>query len=297
MYTIPLFTATSPCGTINNYGFSITGATTRNGNTNNASGTFNVGTSMIIWTATDALGNTSTCQTTVVVNANPTVTIPDAFAMSQGVLPNTVYIGYAPASSITLTSNVSGGLPSYSYSWTSGSTSSSTTVSPTVNTTYTLTVTDANGCHGTASKNIAVIDIRGGNKLDKVVICHKGGTITVDGNAVQAHLNHGDMLASCSFVPSITNKQPIVIENILSKLTIAALPNPSNNYFNILLKGNNANEKISMIVTDALGRIIEQRDNLSNNQVYRIGNNYKTGLYFIEFKQGMEKVSAKLLKL
>jgi hypothetical protein len=45
---------------------------------------------------------------------------------------------------------------------------SSITVSPTVPTTYRLTVTDANGCQGTASKYINVIDIRGGKKGDKV---------------------------------------------------------------------------------------------------------------------------------
>ena len=296
-YTIPVLTATSACGKINAYSYSISGATSRSGNTSDASGAFNVGTSTIVWTATDEFGNTSTCQTTVVVNANPTVTIPDAFAMSQGVLPNTVYIGYSPASSITLTSNVNGGLPNYSYSWSNGPTSSSTTVSPTVNTTYTLTVTDANSCQGMASKNITVIDIRGGNKLDKVVICHRGGTITVDGSAVQAHLNHGDMLASCSSIPSITNKQAIVVETSSAKFDVNALPNPSNNYFNVLLKGNNSNQKISMVVTDALGRVIEKRDDLSNNQVYRIGSNYKTGLYFIEFRQGKEKVTTKVLKL
>lgn len=297
LYTIPAFTASSPCGKINSYSYSISGATTRSGNTNNASGTFNVGTSTITWAAMDDFGNTSTCQTTVVVNANPTVTIPDAFAMSQGVLPNTVYIGYTPASSITLTSNVSGGLPGYSYSWSTGSTASSITISPAVNTSYTLTVTDANSCHGTSSKNITVIDVRGGNKLDKVMVCHKGSTITVDGTAVQAHINHGDMLASCSFVPSMPNKQPVITETVSSEFSITALPNPSNNRFTILLSGSNAKEKISMIVTDGLGRIIERRDDLTNNQSYKIGDSYKTGLYFIEFRQGKEKVTTKILKL
>src|SRR6185436_8122750 len=117
---------------------------------------FNIGSSTITWTATDDWGNTATCQTTVVVNTNPQVTIPDAFALPSGVLPNTVYIGYAPASSLTLTSSVSSGTPLYSYSWSSGSTASSTTVSPVIATTYTLTVTDANGCQGTASKLVSV---------------------------------------------------------------------------------------------------------------------------------------------
>ncbi|MET4076226.1 hypothetical protein [Hymenobacter sp. UYCo722] len=32
---------------------------------------------------------------------------------------------------------------------------------------------------------------------DPVVICHKGREITVDANAVQAHLAHGDKVGSC----------------------------------------------------------------------------------------------------
>src|SRR6185503_9889971 len=134
-YTIPAITASDNCTTVT-YSYSITGATTRSGNTSNASGSFNPGTSTIAWTATDGAGNTATCQTIVVVNPNLTVTIPDAFALSSGVLANTVYIGYSPASSIPMTASASGGTPGYSYSWSSGSTASTATVSPTVNTTY-----------------------------------------------------------------------------------------------------------------------------------------------------------------
>ena len=117
-YTIPLFTATDDCDAVN-YSYVITGATQRTGNTNNASGTFNVGTSTITWTATDDWGNSVTCQTTVVINS-PAVTIPDAYALPSGVLANTVYIGYAPASSITLTASAIGGTPAYSYNWSNG---------------------------------------------------------------------------------------------------------------------------------------------------------------------------------
>src|SRR4030095_11698159 len=114
-YTIPTFTATSVCGSVN-YSYSITGATTRSGNTNNASGNFGIGTSTIVWSASDAAGNTSTCQTTVVVNANPSVTIPDAYALNSGVVANTVYPGYVPASSITIVANASAGVNNYSWS-------------------------------------------------------------------------------------------------------------------------------------------------------------------------------------
>jgi hypothetical protein len=110
----------------------LQGATERSGNANDASGTFNIGVNTITWTATDDWGNIATCQTTVTINANPIVTIPDAYALPSGTLANTVYIGYSPASSVTLAASASGGAPGYTYSWSNGSTLSATTVSPTV---------------------------------------------------------------------------------------------------------------------------------------------------------------------
>ncbi|MEO5946214.1 MAG: lamin tail domain-containing protein, partial [Chitinophagaceae bacterium] len=199
-YSVPAFIATDDCNDPIIYSYEITGATTRSGSSNDASGIFNTGTSIISWTATDSWGNSADCQTTVVVNPVPIVVIPDAFALQNGTLANTVYIGYAPASSITLSSNVSGGTPAYSYMWSSGSTNSTSTLSPTSTTTYTLTVTDANSCQASASKTIAVVDIRGGNKLDKVTICHKQNSLVVNDNAIIAHLNHGDMLGGCPLI-------------------------------------------------------------------------------------------------
>src|SRR5215218_10894124 len=80
-----------------------------------------------------------------------TVSIPDAFALAQGVLANTVYPAYAPAASLTLQANVTGGTGPYTYDWSNGSHSSAITVSPTVTTTYSVAVHDQNGCPGAAS--------------------------------------------------------------------------------------------------------------------------------------------------
>src|SRR5437762_4204466 len=91
-----------------------------------------------------------------------TVSIPDAFALGQGVLPNTVYSAYAPASSLTFHANVSGGTGPYLYNWSNSNTNSSITVSPIVTTTYSVTATDQNGCSGTGSKTVHVMDISSG---------------------------------------------------------------------------------------------------------------------------------------
>jgi hypothetical protein len=283
-YTIPAFTATPYCGGIT-YSYVVTGATERSGLTNDASGTFNIGTSTITWTATDDFGNAATCQTQVVVNGNPTVTIPDAMALPSGVLANTAYVGYSPAGSVTLNSTVTGGASAYSYNWSNGATDASATMTPDVNTTYTLMVTDANGCSATASKAIAVLDVRTSKKAHKVAICHKGKTNEISSESVSDHLNHGDMLGSCSS----TNPA-------FSKLSMSAYPNPTASYFTLTITAENPSDKISIKVYDLFGRIIDKKENLRGNQNIRLGDKYPHGVYFAEVTSGGEKVAVKLVK-
>ncbi len=296
-FNIPLFTATDDCDAVS-YSYIITGTTQRSGSTNNASGVFNPGTSIITWTATDDWGNFVTCTTTVVVNISPSVIIPDAFALPSGVLANTVYIGYPPASTITLTAAASGGTPVYSYNWSSGSTVSTSTVSPVATTIYTVIVSDANSCIASASKTVNVIDIRGGNKNDKVKVCHNSNTLTVDGNSIVAHLAHGDMLGSCSISgSSITQKTVSNNETSGNQLSVMVLPNPSTNYFTLIINGTDQNVKINLRITDIQGRIIEQKTSLHSNQVVKIGEQYLSGIYFAEIVQGSNKKVIKLIKL
>ena len=298
-YTIPAFVATDDCADVLKYRYDITGATTRSGISSNASGTFNAGVSTIVWTAIDGWGNTATCQTTVTINANPTVTIPDAHALPSGTLANTVYIGYSPASSINLTASASGGAPGYTYSWSTGPTSSSISVSPVVNTTYTVTITDQNSCQASASKQIVVMDIRGGKKLDKVMVCHNQSgvpnTLVVDASETAIHLSHGDMLGACGTAGIIT-KSSIEKENIeMRKLAIVAMPNPSAKGFMLNVTGDAASQ-LMLRVIDISGRIIEVK-NVTPNQSFRIGDNYRAGMYFAEIIQGNERKIVKLVKL
>ena len=293
-YTIPLFTATDDCDLVK-YSYVISGATQRAGNTNNASGTFNAGTSTITWTATDDWGNAITCQTTVVINS-PIVSVADAFALPSGVLANTVYVGYAPASSITLTAVATAGTPSYSYNWSNGATGSTITVNPLTNTVYTVTVTDANGCTAAATRAINVIDIRGGNKNDKVKICHGSNSLVVDGSSVGAHLAHGDLLGSCTS-SSITVKNALHESEQKPELAFAAIPNPSPGSFLIKIRFVNSSEKLILRIIDASGRIVEQMNNLQPDQILSIGHKYRTGIYMAELIQGNERRIVKLIKI
>ncbi len=115
----------------------------------------------------------------------------------------TIYIGYPPYNTQL---NATGGV---NYSWSpaeglSDPSSANPIAQPAVSTTYTVTVTDANGCSAAAEVFVEVVDVRCGNNLDKVQICHvtpgksgKSQTLCVAFESVAAHLAHGDYLGSC----------------------------------------------------------------------------------------------------
>lgn len=229
------------------------------------------------------------------LNLCPTinVSIPDAFVLPAGVLPNTVYPAYAPASSLTLQSNVNGGTSPYNYNWSNGATTSSITVSPASTTNYTLIVKDQNWCTGTDTKTVNVVDISGGNKGDKIVVCHHGDAVTIAGPAVANHLQHGDMLSlNCEHVSARVPSAELPE----SELAIKALGNPSYNHFDIQIRSKSTNN-IQLNVYDHMGRIIESKSSLPANQALRLGSSYQSGIYFVEIVQGLKKQILKLVKI
>jgi hypothetical protein len=227
------------------------------------------------------------------LNLCPTinVSIPDAFALPGGTLANTVYPAYAPASSITLQSNVSGGAGTYIYNWSNGGTTSSISVSPTTTTTYLLAVQDQNGCPGSATKTVNVVNISGGNNGNKIVICHKGNTLTIGYSGVADHLLHGDVLGECEpgsvRVPSADLPE--------TDLAVKVLSNPSPNHFDIQVSGR-AGNNVRITVYDNMGRVIETMSTLPSNQTVRFGSSYHSGIYLVEIAQGAQKQIVRLVK-
>jgi hypothetical protein len=220
------------------------------------------------------------------------VSIPDAFALPGGVLANTVFPAYAPASSLMLQANVNGGTGPYNYNWSNGATTSSLTVSPTTTTTYSLSVKDQNGCPGSATKTVNVVDISGGKNGDKIVVCHRGNSLTIGNSGVADHLLHGDMLGSCEPITVRVRSNDVREE---TGLAIRVLGNPSRNYFDIQIPGN-ADNNIRLTVYDNLGRVIETRSSVQSNQIVRLGSFYHSGIYLVEIIQGTQKQTLKLVK-
>ena len=100
----PLVTGIAPTSTNDNcvgttVAYALTGATTGNGNTDASGTTFNVGTTSVMYTVTDAAGNTNNCAFNVVIHPTPVVVL-SAFAndtICEGdaavVLPNATPVG------------------------------------------------------------------------------------------------------------------------------------------------------------------------------------------------------------
>lgn len=101
---------------------------------------FDLGTTTVIYTATDAAGNTATCSFDVTINANPIISIVESPLddFCQGIGELTVVI--SNESELQLPIDIS---------WSNGSSDESIIVND--NNTYTVTVISGNGCSATAS--------------------------------------------------------------------------------------------------------------------------------------------------
>jgi hypothetical protein len=128
--------------------------------------------------------------------------------------------------------------------------------------------------------------------------------ICVDENAVQAHLNDGDFLGSCTIKTrdmnlDTTDASEVTAhpaqEEALGKLTIKVMPNPTSYYFNLVMKSL-SKENVKLTVMDITGRVMEQRTEIPANTTIQLGDKYHPGIYIAEFLQGNDKVTLRLIK-
>ena len=291
IYEVPVLTATDNCN-IQSVNFTITGATTRSGSGTNASGNFNRGTSIIQWTVTDASGNTGRCQMVVTVNSVEAV-INDVYAVAEGGSANTIYLGYGPQT-LTLTAQATQGTAPFSYSWSTGSRSESTAISSSTTGThiYSVTINDQNGCLTAVNKQINVVDVRCGNKMEKVAICNSSKTNCVSPNAVAAQLKNGMMLGECTQVVTRTSREVIHLQ---PEFSISASPNPASNYFVLAVQTSNLTDKITLIVYDVMGKQVLVKKVAASKSI-KIGEELRSGVYLIKAQQGESLSYQKLIK-
>ncbi|GAA4341653.1 nidogen-like domain-containing protein [Flaviaesturariibacter amylovorans] len=277
-YTVAAIVATDNCTAVTySYAVSGPGGFTRTGTGPDASGTFAVGMNTISWTMKDACGNTTTAVTTVRLNAPILGTFNSFTVLQQGALANTIYLGYTPASTAAIKVTATGGTAPYTYSWVKSSGSASFTPSGDGSTiqvtaaaagtvTFSVTVTDSKGCKAVFTKTIRVIDVRCGNKNDKVLVCHATGSasnpyvqICVAPSAVPAQLGNGSYLGTCTGTPATTRSEPKAPKAVAAiEASVVAFPNPSRGLVSLRISG--LSGKLTVEVWNAQGAVVTRRE-------------------------------------
>ena len=113
-YSIPTISATDNCTGAVTYSYTITDSTSRIGVGSDASGDFNIGTSTITWSVTDACGNISSCITLVTINETPTLALTSTTCASDLSTYDVVFTstsGVITASAGTIVGNTITGIP------------------------------------------------------------------------------------------------------------------------------------------------------------------------------------------
>ena len=85
------------------------------------------------------------------------------------------------------------------------------------------------------------------------------------------------------------------VEVAVTSLKVQAYPNPSADEFTLVLNGYSMTEKVSIVISDVMGRKVYQAEGTGKQQ-YRFGKSFFAGLYTVQVIQGMDKKSLKLVK-
>ena len=97
----------------------------------------------------------------------------------------------------------------------------------------------------------------------------------------------------------VTRKKPDIsklLDEQLSdgKLNVQVFPNPSSNYFNLVIKGNPVSP-VTVRVLDISGRVVEKYEKIASTTVLKLGYQLRSGSYFAEVMQGSERKVVKII--
>ncbi|MCC6257973.1 MAG: hypothetical protein IT254_06610 [Chitinophagaceae bacterium] len=228
--------------------------------------------------------------------------------------------------------NVSGGVGPYLFSLNEGPSQNSNNFSGLGAGNYVVKVLDARGCQGTANTAINInnmvvtfyksdaINCSGTGSIKLFITGGSGPyTYSIDGNTYQPENSFSNLPPGTytGFVKDYKTCIGQTIEGVIiigpencnnntrighpaslqqeAKTYVEAFPNPSISYFKLSLIGFRMNDKVSITVTDLLGRVVFQEEGIGRLQ-YEIGRNFLPGLYNVNVVQGLKKYNLKIVK-
>ena len=235
----------------------------------------------------------------------------------------------------TIQVNVTGGVAPYTYSINGGLYQVSNTFSGLGASTYAISVKDFKNCTGSLNVTIntntitvtasAVSASSCAINNGSIQLFRTGGTgpytYSIDGNTYQPSTIFTGLAAGtydgyvkdafgcigvlngivvgpvgCAPPPIAGNTKysaPVAASATITKVN--AYPNPSSTGFTLQLDGYNMTERVSVTITDLLGRKVYQTEGKGKMQ-YRFGTEFIKGMYNVQVIQGSDKKSLKLVK-
>ncbi len=245
----------------------------------------------------------------------PTIAITKSNTTFTGLAENTIALGYGAQSLIL---SAPAGTNTYTWSGSSLLSSSSgnaVTFTPISAGTYTivLTAVSPSGCAATTSALIHVLDVRCGNKLDKVVLCKPTGSannpfveLCVDGNAVANDLSNGAKLGTCTqpiviaktiqtggnnYPPAVTVQKTIPVVGEDEKkddLKLVIYPNPTQGKFKVKIE-DRKNAPYQVRLLDAVGSKIKSASIQRGAKTFEISFDLEgrlPGVYYLYISNG-----------
>ncbi|WP_062542859.1 family 10 glycosylhydrolase [Rufibacter tibetensis] len=232
----------------------------------------NIGANTVTFTGKDAAGNEASVSATVTIVGAipaPSIQVSKADQTFTGLPDNSLALGYGAHQVTLIASNSTSGEGSTLYSWSpvaglSTTTSGTTVFTPQTAGTYTFTVKATNeyGCSETAQVTVHVLDVRCGDKGDKVLVCQSTGStsnattpLCISPNAVPAHLKNGGRLGACKGETIVSS----TAETDLSTAPVlTAYPNPFADQLTVDFMLTAPEQKVSLELFDLYGKKISQ---------------------------------------
>ncbi len=277
-------------------------------NTDDASAVYPAGNTIVIWTATDATGNTSTCAINVMVNTN---------SISADVVSTPVTCANGSDGTISVTPQT--GEAPFSIQWSNGATD--TMLDNLTGGIYTVSLTDATGCMFIGDIQVEEpdqISLDNNEITDALDSANNGAIdITISGGTPPytylwsngATTEDIENLAAGNYLVTITDANnceaifidlqvDMMVATEQSKLiqSINVTPNPAIDEALIAIELEQS-MPLNIQVFNTLGQIIHSIPTIKTNTINQRINisNWATGLYFIQFKTENQTLVTKRL--
>lgn len=159
-----------------------------------------------------------------------------------------------------------------------------------------------------------------GTAESTLVLYDDGGSLSLAGNgAIGASTGNNKVTVNLPFAPSTVAFDPdnvtiangtVVYNGALAKISgndkkeamekeqeleAEIFPNPSSDEFTLKINPQDDTTPIGMIIVNALGSIVERRENVKNGNI-TFGGNLSAGVYIIHLSQGNKQQSSKIIK-